>query len=137
MKISTKGRYAVRAMYEIATNQNEYSSISEISEKQGITIKYLEQIISKLVKANLLETKRGTSGGYKLKLSADKISVLDILSATDDAPEIVPCLKNKETCPRFNSCPSINCWETLNKLIYDYLKSITLKDLINKQNLTI
>lgn len=135
MKISTKGRYAVRVMAEIASHNNEYVSLTELAQKQGISAKYLEQIVSKLTKNHLLVSLRGANGGYKLNVSAKDCTVADILQATNDMPDLVPCLKYNANCPRKDNCFSINCWETLSKIIYDYLKSVSLQDLIDKSGL--
>lgn len=132
MKISSRGRYAVRLMVEIATSNKEYVSISEISEKQNISIKYLEQIISKLVKSNLLESLRGAQGGYKLLKLPKEYTIASILKVTGDMPEIVPCLNSERPCPQKQNCSTVGCWETLTKIIYDYLNKVTLQDLIDK-----
>lgn len=134
MKISTKGRYAVRAMYEIAISQKEFISIAEISQNQSISIKYLEQIISLLSKNNLVTSQKGAQGGYKLTKAPNQISIYEILHATNDTPHFAPCLEDKTSCPRASSCPTINCWDSLTTLIVNFLKSITLQDLINKTN---
>ena len=132
MKISTKGRYAVRAMYEIAISQKEFISIAEISQNQSISIKYLEQIISILSKNNLVTSQKGAQGGYKLTKAPNQISIYEILHATTDTPHFAPCLEDKTACPRASSCPTINCWDSLTILIINFLKSITLQDLISK-----
>lgn len=135
MKISTKGRYAVRAMYEIAVSQKDFISITDISQSQGISIKYLEQIISLLSKNKLVTSQKGAQGGYKLTKAPNQISIYEILHATNDTPHFAPCLENKTACPRATSCPTINCWDSLTTLIVNFLKSITLQDLINKTTL--
>lgn len=135
MKISTKGRYAVRAMYEIAISQKEFVSIAEISQNQSISIKYLEQIISILSKSNLVTSQKGAQGGYKLTKAPNQISIYEILHATNDTPHFAPCLEDKNACPRATSCPTINCWDSLTVLIVNFLKSITLQDLIDKTTL--
>ena len=132
MKISSKGRYAVRVMVDIAVSNKEYVSLSEISQRQGISIKYLEQIIAKLTKAKLLDSLRGSLGGYKLTKKPSEYSIAEILAVTNDLPEFVPCLKSNQKCPRKDSCATIGCWETLTNIIYDYLDKVTLQDLINK-----
>lgn len=132
MKISARGRYAVAVMVDVAKNDDEFASVSEISARQGIPPKYLEQIINKLVKANLLISSRGTKGGYKLSKPTNKYSLAEILIVTGDMPKIAPCLLQETPCPKLDSCDTIGIWETLNKLIYDYLQGLTLEDLINK-----
>lgn len=130
MKISSKGRYAVRIMTEIAKSKEKCVSVSEIANNQNISIKYTEQIISKLVKSKLVESFRGTTGGYKLIKSPKDINIAQILSTTGDAPNLAPCINSN--CNRKSECETIGCWETLNTLIYNYLSSITLQDILDK-----
>lgn len=132
MKITSKGRYAVRIMAELAKNSNEYMPVVEIAEKQNITPKYLEKIISMLAKAKLITSTRGASGGYKLLKEPKEYTIAEILKVTGDLPNIAPCLLDEKSCPNYSHCDSIGCWEKLNKLIYDYLAKITLEDLLNK-----
>ena len=131
MKISSKGRYAVRIMTELV-GKNNYISVSDIANSQGKSIKYTEQIVSILTKAKLLISLRGNMGGYKLAVDPNVCTVADILTATKDMPEVVPCLKVQKKCPRMSSCDTIGCWETLMKLVYDYLTKVTIQDLIDK-----
>lgn len=132
MKISSKGRYAVRIMVDISVAGKEYVSSSEIADRQNISIKYLEQIIAKLVKAKLLYSSRGALGGYKLTKKPSDYKMSEILAVTNDLPEFTPCLSNHINCPRRDKCSTIGCWETLSNLIYEYLNKITLQDLIDK-----
>lgn len=132
MKISSKGRYAVRVMAELAKHQGEFVSVAELSEKQNISTKYLEKIISMLNKAKLIESARGSTGGYKLKKLPSQYTVAGILKATNDLPCLAPCLSKGKNCPMQNKCDSIGCWEKLNLMIVDYLSGITLDDLLNK-----
>lgn len=131
MKISSKGRYALRTMADIATHGGEFVPISEISMRQDISQKYLESIIALLVKGGLLESMRGASGGYKLKIPADKCTVKQILEITGDTPNFVTCA-NEGDCPKIDSCAAAGCWTTLTHMINDYLNSVTLNDLITK-----
>lgn len=133
MKISSKGRYAVRIMAELSRHSGELVSVAEMSQKQDITEKYLEKILSQLVKANLVESVRGANGGYKLKKEAKEYSVAEILRATGDLSPLAPCLKNGATCPRKAHCVSVGCWENLTALINNYLENVSLLDLIKKQ----
>lgn len=130
MKISTKGRYAVRILAEIAKNPNNLITVNEIANNQNISIKYTEQIIRLLNKHNLLIGFRGISGGYKLSKRPSEYSICEILSATDDAPQIAPCLNHD--CDRKHDCDTIGCWQTLNQIIYNYLSKITLQDILDK-----
>ncbi len=129
MKISAKGQYAVRLMVEIAKSK-EKISISNIAKSQDISPKYLEQIVSKLVKANLLESTRGHMGGYFLTKDASQISIKTILDTTGDTTELAPCLNGD--CSRKCKCDTMGVWFTLNNLINNYLENVTLKDLVDK-----
>ncbi len=128
MKISTKGRYAVRIMADLARNCDDYISISEVSQRQNITIKYCEQIIALLSKGGLLESMRGTKGGYKLSKKASEISVREILEVTGDGVKIATCTYDK--CDRVQNCDAVGTWVRLTNLINDYLNNIKLSDLI-------
>ncbi|MBE7082790.1 MAG: Rrf2 family transcriptional regulator [Clostridiales bacterium] len=130
MKISAKGQYAVRLMVDIAKSQ-ELISINNIAKNQDISPKYLEQIVSKLVKANLLEGIRGSLGGYKLTKLAKDISIKDILETTGDTSSLAPCLLGD--CTRKNKCKAKTVWTTLGELIDNYLASISLQDLIDNK----
>ena len=132
MKISSKGRHAVRIMVEVATAKEELTSISELAKRLGITVKYLEQIVLKLTKFKLLIGSRGVKGGYKLVKEPNKITVAEILTATGDMPKLAPCLVSDKKCPAKNTCTSIGVWETLSGIIYKYLSKVTLRDLIEK-----
>ncbi len=130
MKISSKGRYAVRIMTEIARNTDKCVSVSDIASSQNLSIKYTEQIINKLVKNKLLESFRGSLGGYKLCKPAQEYTIYQILKTTNDVPDLAPCMQ--KSCPRRSSCDTVGCWETLNSLIFDYLNHITLQDILDK-----
>lgn len=134
MKISTKGTYSIRIMAEIAkTGDNKLATVSYLSEKTNISEKYLEKIISKLLKANLLISFRGANGGYKLVASPNEITVKQILSATEGNMKSVSCIDEGKNCDMASKCLTINLWAGLTKLVDDYLKSITLEDVINKK----
>lgn len=129
MKISSRGRYAVRVMAELAKRKGEFVSALELSNAQGISVKYTEKIISALLKANLLESVRGATGGYRLTRAPEEYGVREILGVTDDLPRLAPCLE--KGCERRNACPSVGCWEKLGTLITDYLEGVRLSDLLN------
>lgn len=129
MKISTKGQYAVRLMVEIAKSE-EPLSVSQISKNQNISSKYLEQIVSSLVKASLLESLRGSKGGYKLTQPASQISIKQILDVTGDSCTLTPCVSGE--CERKNKCNASAVWQSLGSLINNFLDKITLHDLLNK-----
>lgn len=130
MKISSKGRYAVRIMAELAKRSDGFVSVAELSKVQGISVKYTEKIISMLLKANLILSVRGAAGGYRLLRAPEEYSVREILSVTDDLPRLAPCL-DRGGCERMGVCPSVGCWEKLNGMILDYLQNVKLSDLIN------
>ena len=131
MEITTKGRYAVRVMVDLARNGEDYVPITEIALRQKISQKYLEKIISMLVKANLVVSMRGTKGGYKLCKAPNEYSVKEILDATGESTKVAACA-GEDRCPMAESCDTMGVWNTLNRLISDYLQGVTLKDLIDK-----
>ena len=128
MKISTKGQYAVRLMVEIAKCEG-YVPISTIAKNQELSVKYLEQIVSLLVKHNLLESERGHKGGYKLTKSPSEYSIKEILETTGDITGVVPCVKGD--CKRRHICSTAGVWATLSTLIGNYLAGVSLQDLID------
>ena len=132
MKISTKGRYALRMLYDLALHHEEgYVSLKDIADRQGISKKYLEQIVPLLNKTGLLRTNRGNKGGYMLAGSPDDITVGDVLKATEGSLAPVACLDfEPNECPRAGECSTLFIWEGLFKSITDYLDSITLRDII-------
>ena len=129
MKISTKGQYAVRLMVEVAKS-SEPLSISQIAKNQDISPKYLEQIVSSLVKANLLESIRGQKGGYILTRPLNQISIKQILDTTGDACTLAPCVNGN--CERKTKCNASTVWLTLGSLIDNYLDNITLQNLMEE-----
>lgn len=135
MKISTKGRYALRMLIDLAQNANEdFVALGDIAERQGISKKYLEQIVPLLNRAGLLLTGRGYRGGYKLAISPENYTVGDILRLTEGSLAPVSCLEQSPNmCSRSESCITLHIWEGLAKVINEYLDSITLADIIEKQ----
>lgn len=138
MFISTKGRYALRIMLELAVrNSEDYIPLRELTKSQGISIKYLEAIISVLVKANYVEGLRGKGGGYKLSKSPEEYTVGSILRLTEGSLAPVACLEcDVNTCERADKCPTLPMWEKLHEFIDGYFDSITLQDILEDRNLT-
>ena len=136
MKISTKGRYALRLMLDLAEHRGEgFIALKDIAERQGISKKYLEQIIPMLNNPELLQTNRGFQGGYRLAKSPEHYTVGMILRLTEGSLAPVACLmQNPNVCEKAEECPTLFIWEGLNKVIGDYLDSITLQDIIDRQN---
>lgn len=134
MKISTKGRYALRVMTELALCEgDEYVRLKEIAEKQGISEKYLEAIIKNLVRENYVTGVRGKGGGYKLSRKPSEYTILDILEATEGSLAPVACLESHEAvCPRAGQCFTLPLWQGLDKLIQEYFSGITLDELVRQ-----
>ena len=131
MKISTKGRYALRVMIDLAIHDNgKYISLKEISERQEISNKYLEQISALLNKAGYLETARGNMGGYKLSRMPKEYKVGDILRATEGDLAPIYCLTDDGECNRQKGCKTYSFWKGLDDVINKYIDSKTLEDLI-------
>lgn len=132
MKISTKGRYALRVMLDLAANAEygEYVSLAEISERQEVSLKYLEAIVAALFKAGFLDSRRGKTGGYRLSKSAAEYTVGEILKATEGSLAPVSCLDCGEVCPRAAHCLTQPLWRELDSRIDGYLESVTLADIL-------
>lgn len=130
--VSTKGRYALRVMLELAQFGGEgYLPLTEIAERQDISVKYLESIIAVLSKAGLVDGVRGKGGGYRLNRKPDEYSVGEILKLTEGSLAPVACLDCKPNkCERSESCKTLPMWEKLDEIICDYLNSVTLADLL-------
>lgn len=134
MLISTKGRYALRVMIDLAEHQTDgFVPLKLIADRQEISEKYLESIIKLLVKAKLLNGLRGKGGGYKLTKSPEQYTIGSILRLTEDSLAPVSCLEpGADTCPRAAECRTLSMWQGLDKIINDYLDNITLSDLMRK-----
>lgn len=136
MKISTKGRYALRVMLDLAVNNTgEYIPLKDVSERQGITLKYLEQIIILLKKSGYLRSSRGNGGGYQLAKAPKDYTLGDILRTTEGSLAPIACLDGDvNQCSRSSVCPTLSFWQGLNNVIDDYVDSVTLQDLLDEQN---
>ena len=136
MKLTSKGRYAVMAMADLAKNNaNKPTSLTEISLRQGISIDYLEQLFSKLKKNNLVHSVRGPSGGYVLSKSPDEIKLLNIISAVDEKIKTVKCKKeSKKGCNgKSIKCITHNLWDELETHINKFFENNTLNDILFKE----
>ena len=132
MLISTRGRYALRVMIDLAEHPSEdFIPLKVIAQRQEISEKYLEGIIKLLVKARFVSGLRGKGGGYKLTRTPDQYTVFSILLLTEDSLAPVACLEqDAPVCPRVSVCRTLPVWQGLDRLIQDYLGHITLADLI-------
>ena len=135
MKISTRGRYALRLMLDLALNDNDqYITIKSISERQEISGKYLEQIISVLNRAGYVKSVRGAQGGYKLAKPAQEYTVGMILRLIEGSLAPVACMDDEpNACPRRGKCATLSVWEKVNKAVSEVVDNITLKDLVEEQ----
>ena len=131
MMISTKGRYALRVMLDLAENQrNNYIPLRDIAKRQEISEKYLETILPVLIKNNYLEGLRGKGGGYKLSREPETYTIGSILKLLESGIAPVACLEGEENhCARACKCKTLPMWETLYKMIDEYFEGITLADL--------
>ena len=131
MKISTKGRYALRVMIDLAENNDgNYISLKDISSRQGISNKYLEQIVALLNKAGCLQTARGNNGGYKLARKPEEYKVGEILRASEGDLAPITCLAEDGECSQKGGCKTLFFWEGLDKAIDNYIDSVTLADFL-------
>ena len=130
MKISTKGRYALRVMIDLAVNdKGDYVSLKDISNRQEVSLKYLEQIMAMLNKAGYVKSTRGNNGGYRLAKSPEEYKVGDILRKTDGDLAPIECV-NGEECGKRENCKTFKFWQGLDNVINEYVDSKTLADLI-------
>ena len=134
MRISTKGRYALRIMLDLAQhNEQGPVALREISERQNITPKYMESIMALLLRDGLVQSIRGKSGGYKLTKKPDEYKIYEILNTAEGGLAPVHCLAIDENdCPIRQTCLTIPVWEGLHKVIEDYLSGISLQTLIDQ-----
>ena len=133
MMISTKGRYALRVMAELACRSDEgYVSLKSVASNQEISEKYMESIISLLVKSGFVEGVRGKGGGYRLTKPPESYTLLSILNVTEGSLAPVACLEHgSNECSRAPECKTLPVWQKLNEIINSYLSSVTLADICN------
>lgn len=134
MKISTKGRYALRMLIDLAEHkENGFIALKEIAERQEISKKYLEQIVPILNRSGILMTNRGYQGGYKLAKEPKDITVAEILRCTEGGMAPVACLEQKPNqCDRCKECITLPVWEGLEKVVTEYLENISLQDIVDR-----
>ena len=133
MRISTKGRYALRVMIDLAVNdKGEFIALKDISTRQNITIKYLEQIVTVLNKAGFLRSMRGNNGGHRLARAPKDYVVGDILRVMEGNLSPVECAAKESgvECPLSDNCVTLRFWQGLDKVVNDYVDKFTLEDLV-------
>lgn len=132
MNITTRGRYALRVMVDLAQSaQDKPVSLKTVSDRQGVSMKYLENIVGEMKKNGLLESTRGKEGGYRLTASPDKITVGSILRCVEDNLAPVACIKEGSvSCERAGICRTLPMWMELDEITNNYLDNITLQDLL-------
>jgi Rrf2 family iron-sulfur cluster assembly transcriptional regulator len=138
MRLTTKGRFAVTAMIDLALRQGTGPvTLAGISQRQAISLSYLEQLFGKLRRHEIVESIRGPGGGYSLARRADKVTVADIIIAVDEPLDATQC-GGKENCHGADAATGVRCmthelWATLNEKMVDYLDSVSLQDLVDQQ----
>lgn len=134
MKISTKGRYAMRMILDMAKHQTgaEVVSIKDIAERQHVSKKYLEQIALTLSKANILRGTRGHQGGYRMLAEPSQLTVYDVLSVAEESMHPVACLdQTPNACEHCEECQTLPIWEGLDAVVTQYLSSMTIQDVLD------
>lgn len=135
MKISTKGRYGLRFMVDLAGHDGLHPiSLRDISERQGISEKYLWQVVSPLKAAGLIASTAGAQGGYQLTRPAAQITVYEILRSVEGDLSLVPCTQSEQGCPRSRQCAVRLFWQETAKHLVDHLNQTTLEDLYCRQH---
>lgn len=133
MRLTTKGRYAVTAMLDLALHyENGPITLSDISQRQEISLSYLEQLFSKLRKNELVDSARGPGGGYRLSRPAEDVAVAEIIAAVDETVDATRC-KRKGNCQHEERCLTHELWCDLSDQIFDFLANISLGNLVEKQ----
>src|SRR5476651_1408942 len=133
MRLTTKGRFAVTAMVDLEMSQNKHPvTLAAISQRQKISLSYLEQLFGKLRRRALVDSVRGPGGGYRLAQDMTRISVADIILAVDETLDSTQC-GGRENCRDENKCITHNLWADLNQHIFNYLGAVTLKQLVDDQ----
>ncbi len=135
MRISTKGRYALRMMIDLAEHDDgSFIALRDIALRQEISKKYLEQIIPILNRSDILQASRGVQGGYRLARRPEQYTVGEILRLSEGTLSPVACVdRDPAECPRSGECATLPIWQGLNKVVNDYLDSITLQDILDRE----
>ena len=135
MMISTKGRYALRVMLDLAIhNTGRYIPLKDIAERQGISVKYLENILSSLSRVEMVDATRGKGGGYRLSKSPAEYSAGEIIRMAEGGLAMVSCLRDdRHGCEKADQCLSLPLWEGLDKVVSEYLDRYSLADLLEKE----
>lgn len=135
MRLTTKGRFAVTALLDLAMQHSkEPVKLAEISKRQQISLSYLEQLFTKLRQQKLVDSVRGPGGGYCLAKKMEHVSVADIILAVDEPIDATKC-GGKENCHNDKKCMTHDLWKKLNELIFDHLGSVSLKQLVDEQQM--
>ena len=133
MRLTTKGRYAVTAVLDLALHQDDGPvSLAAISERQGISLSYLEQLFSKLRRSDVVSSTRGPGGGYKLTNNVDQVSISDIILAVDESCKVVDC-KDSEGCNGDYQCLTHDLWQELSNEIRTFLDGITIAEIMSQE----
>ena len=134
MMISTRGRYALRVMIDLAEHSEGYIPMKSVAERQGISLKYLEQILPVLTKNHLIEGIQGRGGGYRLCRTPQDCTVGEVLRLTEGDLAPVSCIgADAAHCERSDSCRTLPLWSGLNKVVNEYLDSVTIADLMQRK----
>lgn len=134
MRLTTKGRYAVTAMLDLAVHATKGPiTLADISQRQGISLSYLEQLFSKLRKRDLVASARGPGGGYRLSRAANEINVAEVISAVDEKVDATRCA-GQGNCQNGEECLTHQLWTDLSDQLYDFLNGISLGQLVDKRN---
>ena len=135
MMISTRGRYALRVMLDLALDETgTYVPLDDIARREGMSEKYLESIIVSLSRAGLVKSLRGKGGGYMLTRTPEEYPIGEILRLTEKSLAPVTCLESGSACPEADACPTFPLWQGLDKVIDDYLNAHSLADIMPKTN---
>jgi len=133
LKLSTRSRYGLRLLFELSLDygNNNYLFLKDISGRQGISEKYLSNIIIPLKAAKIVNSSRGAHGGYTLAKPPEKVTVKEVIDILEGNSIVVECLNNSAVCDRINQCPTQDLWRKLESVINNFLASVTLRDIVD------